>query len=237
MIATDRRSQLNIGTIPSQHRRDFIFDSYLQLYLPLWHPELSGSPIVSKDFNLISCTVYGATHSPPSGRTFDGINDYIDVGNPASLQLTHPFTFEVWYKQSNLCSQRAQNEALGGKYDGTNKKGYRFFLYTSDNLYFTTWDGTNYSEPGASFTYVNQWVHIVGTHNGATARLYFNGVLVNSQSTNNGIADAACNFHIGRLEIGGAPATGFIGEVRLYSRVLNAAEILHNYNGTRGRYT
>ena len=65
-------------------RMNFPLDS-LELYLPLGHPELSGSPIVSKDLNAHSCTVIGAVHVPPTHRAVDATDDKITVPDAASI--------------------------------------------------------------------------------------------------------------------------------------------------------
>ncbi|KKL23084.1 hypothetical protein LCGC14_2428930, partial [marine sediment metagenome] len=57
-------------------RMNFPIDG-LELYLPLWHPELSGSPITAKIplGGGIAGTVTGALHVPPTHRFFDGVYD------------------------------------------------------------------------------------------------------------------------------------------------------------------
>lgn len=65
-------------------RMNFPIDG-LELYLPLGHPELSGSPIISKDLNAHSCTVVGAVHNPPTDRDFDSLDDIITIPSHVSI--------------------------------------------------------------------------------------------------------------------------------------------------------
>ncbi len=54
----------------------------LEYYLPLWHSELSGSPITAKIplGGGVTAAVTGATHNPPRNRYFV-TDDFIDLGN------------------------------------------------------------------------------------------------------------------------------------------------------------
>ena len=57
------------------------------LYLPLWHPSLSGPVFSSIDPYGHTCTVTGATWGI-QGRTFDGDGDFIGVSSDVFHQLS-----------------------------------------------------------------------------------------------------------------------------------------------------
>ncbi|MBI3337453.1 MAG: hypothetical protein HY005_02415 [Candidatus Staskawiczbacteria bacterium] len=50
---------------------------------------------------LVNGPVWSAGHSG-NALTFDGVNDYVDLGNPAALQLTGSMTVSAWvYETAN----------------------------------------------------------------------------------------------------------------------------------------
>ena len=82
-----------------------------------------------------------------------------------------------------------------------------------------------------------QWHHIVGTHDGTTARLYLDGALiVSTPATGFTPNNADHNLQIARSSYSGNTYKGNIGIVRIYDRALTAEEINQNYNLDKNRY-
>ena len=80
------------------------------------------------------------------------------------------------------------------------------------------------------------WVHIAGTYDGMTARLYFNGKQVDSQGLTGNFAPDTTPFILGAN--GNGPDMGvserfpgLVDEIMLYRRALSAAEIAQLYDG------
>ena len=80
---------------------DFIFDPSLVLYLPLYQPD--GASFASRDAYGHLCTVTGALWTP-QGRTFDGADDIIDLGNNVQTVLD---AFEIMNYPSNPNYEKA----------------------------------------------------------------------------------------------------------------------------------
>jgi autotransporter-associated beta strand protein len=163
---------------------------------------------------------------------FDGINDKVNINHSASLNLPNTFTLEAWVKvdPSVTSSNRwgIVSKALwvsGGGATSTSGLGYgidieygrpRFFLGRSDSAWASAHSG--------SMVTTGSWIHIAGTYDGATARLYINGVLTASSNTTNFWNNSA------PLTIGSWPAEnkffrGEIDEVRVWSVTRSVAEI------------
>ena len=72
---------------------------------------------------------------------------------------------------------------------------------------------------------VNVWTHVALTYDGATLRLYVNGVQVASQAQAGSIQTPSTPLRIGGNVPYGEYFQGLIDEVRVYNRALSAAEI------------
>ncbi len=82
--------------------RAIVPSNNLSLYLPLWHPELNGSTIVSKDLGARTFTVTGATWGI-TGRTSAGTDDDISIASDNWLPLTNaPRTIAIWFRTSTV---------------------------------------------------------------------------------------------------------------------------------------
>jgi hypothetical protein len=77
---------------------------------------------------------------------------------------------------------------------------------------------------------LNAWSHLAATYDGATVRLYVNGVQVAATVAKDSIITTTGALRIGGNSIWGEFFTGRIDEIRLYNRVLTAAEIQADVN-------
>lgn len=88
-------------------------------------------------------------------------------------------------------------------------------------------------------TLVDVWYHLVMTFDGLNAKLYKDGVEVNSGSigSNAAFGSTPGRSMIGSYSTGGGELlNGKVGLARIYNRELSAAEVLQNYNSTKSRY-
>lgn len=117
-----------------------------------------------------------------------------------------------------------------------NRSGY-FFLEQSDGWqfrlgnsggYLPGWNGAAGSVGGAPQS--NTWYHLVGAYDGAAGSgyIYVNGVQVKSNAVSGLAQNTAATFNIGDRG-DGAPFTGRIGEVAVYTGVLPANRIQAHY--------
>jgi hypothetical protein len=102
--------------------------------------------------------------------------------------------------------------------------------------------GGPYTDATYSFS-LNTWYHIIGTHErtagSSSIKIYINGSLLSSTTVNptNTVNDNATNVSIGSRFNGGTSVwNGKIATARIYTRTLSAAEVLQNYNATKGRF-
>jgi hypothetical protein len=76
----------------------------------------------------------------------------------------------------------------------------------------------------------NTWTHLAATHDGATLRLYVNGVQAASQAVTGTIRTSSGALSIGGNAVWGEYFRGRLDEVRVYNRALSAAEVQTDMN-------
>jgi hypothetical protein len=191
-------------------------------------------------------TVYGAVPTATGGFFFDGLDDYIDIGNSPMIQLTDRFSVAAWVA---LDATRDRYHGIVGKcvFLGTNGGMCGWMLYKGEDHggyrhRFTVADGevpwkpyfTNSENP---FPYY-EWVHTVGVLDGEEIRLYVNVFLESTVPyTGTGVQDSGQQCSIGRqysqhhgVDSGVwgtyGHAWGIIDEVMIWNYVLSDDEIL-----------
>ncbi len=205
----------------------------LVLYLPLWHPELSGAgPIVSKDLNAISCTITGTTWGS-QGRTFDG-NDVIVCGAAGSISVPQEITLMAW-----VAATAVPTSATG--IIGKSKTGDQFMVAIENALNRFGWNvGANWCWALASPT-LNTFYFLVGRGKSGVAGLgdfYINDVL----QSDVGVADFTTQdnpMKIGYSDRWGATSYSsvIVGELWVYNRVLDLADCSHTRQATKWRFS
>jgi len=164
---------------------------------------------------------------------FDGVNDYLFVGNAPSLNITtNDFTLTAWFKTN-------QN-VYGGIYNILNKGALGVVGYGSliNNNNFTCSiqanGGTNQNFKGGTASINNDTWYFGACVYDRSDQIYkyINGELVGSaayDSGNNNSLDTGTNFQIGARS-GANLFNGTIDEIRIYNRSLSAQQILALYN-------
>src|SRR5205823_1351342 len=161
---------------------------------------------------------------------FDGTSTGVTVANAGSLRLTTGMTLEAWvYPTGGLTGWRAVIDK--------NVDGY-YLMASSDQGNRPAMGGA--WPPGARIMVgptglgLNTWMHLAGTFDGATMRLYVNGVEVMSQAQPAALTATAGTLQIGADSYTGENFAGRIDEVRIYNRALTAAEIQNDMNTAVG---
>ncbi|MDP3014810.1 MAG: LamG domain-containing protein [bacterium] len=162
---------------------------------------------------------------------FDGVDDFVNAGNAASLQVGgsgKSFTLEGWTKRA---SSGVYHNII---WQGTaTKNNGLHFEYRNTNVFTLDFYGNGLNTPIA-YTDVNEWHHWVGTYDGSTnaRKLYRDGILVANDTATEDYLGSGTLF-IGQRVGGAYYFNGSIDEVRIYNRALSAAEISAIYNATK----
>jgi glucose/arabinose dehydrogenase len=166
-----------------------------------------------------------------SALNFDGVNDYVDLGNPTSLKLTGSMTLSAWISSAAF---PADDAAVISKRTSSNS-GYQLDT-TIDNgprtigFKLTGSGGNDMIRYGATAMQAGAWYHVAGVYDATnkTMHVYLNGVLNDgtlSGTVTSSQKNSAANVNIGQRAGGGFSVNGKIDEVRIYNRALTAAEI------------
>jgi len=171
-------------------------------------------------------TIYGAVEAAGKigmARSFDGTDDYMEVPHSASLNITNYLTIGAWVNPSvnNIV------QGIACKLDFGLRQGYEIRLdynHVALRLYNGT---TNYDTTATNvIPSVNVWYHVVGTYDGAKAKVYVNGKLEAEYSFAITIAGTTQPLLIGNRQKGYAYFfSGTIDEVRIVNRALSQDEI------------
>jgi hypothetical protein len=146
---------------------------------------------------------------------------------PASTQIT----VSAWINPADLfCGGFGQCAIASNEpTPGSNMWGYgiRLIANPGPTLQFCwgTEGGPGNCAYGDYTPAFGEWASVIGTYDGAVLNEYVNGLLVASQPGVFPALNTTSDFFIGRLVSGNLPFDGGIDDVRVYNRVLSAAEI------------
>lgn len=166
--------------------------------------------------------------------SFDGVDDYVDVGYNNSLKPT-TLTYSTWIKFSTSQSGRAImalfTNASGGMALGIHDSAPNKIKFHTNSIGSDSGNGV----VGSTALNDNIWHSIVGTFDNGTLKLYVDGEL---DKTLTGVATpnypTSTNFSIGRWTGGVSQYfNGSISDTRIYDRTLSLKEIQTLYNQGR----
>jgi hypothetical protein len=168
------------------------------------------------------------TSGTPSYFSFNGTNQY-GVGFTPNVLPANQYTKSMWLRLNSYASNNnIVSSDAGGHFtfgSGTNKIYSGHSNWVNYNAFVTT----------ATFD-LGQWYYVAVTFEaGVSMKMYVNGVLDSTSSYNlnphpgDGSTDIASFDHNNLL-------IGSIGEFFCYNRPLSDAEVLQNFNSTRGKY-
>ncbi|MFX1279204.1 MAG: DUF2341 domain-containing protein [Promethearchaeota archaeon] len=232
------------ASITSQQRPSRVWNSG---YVGVWHlnEDPSGSPPQIKDNTVPSSDgiAYGSmtlSDQVPGmiGRAldFDGVNDYLDFGNPGEVQITGEITVQAWFKVNYV-----GNDYIVVKSGGSSQRGWDISFDDDIAIAPDGWamfryspDGVNTIITGYERVRINRWYHIAGVFKpNEYSKLFFNGTEVAIRTT--GVApslnDPSLPFRIARRsDAGTSYVNGIIDEVRISNVARSDGWIITEYN-------
>ena len=207
---------------------------------PLATPSMSSSGTTTAD-----TTGHGITGTLVNGATFttagkygnavalNGVNGYVDLGNPAALQLTGSMTVSAWINATAFPGDdaavvsRRDSSGHGFQLDTTVDTGRRTIGFKLTNS-----SGGDMIRYGATTLQTNTWYNIAGVYDAAaqTLHVYLNGQLDDGQLL--GTVTATQQTSALDVEIGQRPGNpgvyqfnGRIDDVRIADHAITQSQI------------
>ncbi|GEM_PF-1003851 len=160
-----------------------------------------------------------------SALEFDGTDDYINIGNDSSLDITgNNITLEAWIKP--IVSGMNRGWIIWKTSGWWDNQGYGMRINTNDRVEFYTRIKNNFVT--SSVLQDNEWYHIVGIYDGINANLYINGILNATNTYTVPIVSNNSNALIGSN--GGEFFDGKIDNVLIYNYTRTPSQIAWDYN-------
>jgi len=202
-----------------------------------------------------SATNAALTNGPTYGNsnngfiTFDGVNDYGLVTNPATLRNQN-FTVSLWIlpeTQNQALTSLADFEhsnagggALNGwviqSEDATTNRFYYITYYTGSSFQPV---GNFGAGKGLQVT-TGVWQNLTYTKSGTTVTGYRNGIQIYTATAASGTVSytAGKNFAVAGTVVAalGRYFKGNISNLQIYNRGLSSSEVVQNFNAIRVRY-
>ncbi|WP_201984647.1 endo-beta-N-acetylglucosaminidase [Hymenobacter rubidus] len=171
--------------------------------------------------------------APPAGSntslSFDGVSKYVDAG---IINLSGAaFSLECWVKPNSFKTTSPFISSLLGMEDGgANTVMLRIGdggIDPNQVQFVAQIGGSTRKLNSVIRLTAGQWTHLAGTYDGATMKLYVNGVLDNSQAAS-GSLTANAPFTLARNYAAPRGLDGRLDEARAWTRALTATEIAAN---------
>jgi len=180
-------------------------------------------------------TIIGAslitTGQVDGADSFDAIDDYVNAGNGASLDITNTVTVTVWIFYTGASRSWILSRDLSSSY------GYQLGIESSRKMTISIGNGSGYNVVTANeVEQTNVWTHIAATYiisasNITSVALFRNGTLVKSgpilRIINNGVNAVLIGSY---SRFGTYWFNGLIDELRIHNRALSLGEITAQYN-------
>ncbi|MBI4358384.1 MAG: hypothetical protein HY584_03720, partial [Candidatus Omnitrophica bacterium] len=175
---------------------------------------------------------------------FDGVGGYVAI-NPIANDLTQDFTIAIWIKANNnhVAASGKEGVVIG---TNTSAGGNVFRLTVGDGSTssrdnrINVYDGRSGAyEITGSVVGDNTWHHVAYTRSGSSGSLYVDGVLQGTHTANYTFSSTH-KWSIGQEWDSATPSDflkGLVDELRIYNRVLSAAQIQNLAQGNLPDYT
>ncbi len=172
--------------------------------------------------------------TPPRCLRFDGVQDYVDIPFKAGVHDLKRFTVAFWMRLAK--GTGGHRSPLTSRSNANGMTGFFFYVNPNDQLEFTIGRGDWLALTGPKIT-PDAWIHVCGSYDEKTMRLYINGQLVGEQGCTdfrpNPQAWGGVPLRLGGGRTESSPQylfKGDLAEVSLWNQALKREQILATMN-------
>ena len=171
--------------------------------------------------------------------SFDGTNDYVNLGNILDY-TTENFTFNTFfYLNSFTTSTPGQGPQLFWK-GSYYANGYYCAINADGTILFHTNQSgaSQFSYTSSGLISVGVWNNVSVVRTGPSVQIYINGVdRTNVSATHINPTSSTGNLQLGAYDAGFIYSNHRVATFQSYSRALSTQEIQQNFNATRSRFS
>lgn len=176
--------------------------------------------------------------------TFDGTNDWVNLGEASSIRWSQVRTISFWYRWDTFVN----GEHVLTMWDLVNGVNQRTIIHSigASNQIQQFWSPNGIADgsviSGSTSLSLNIWYNFTSVFRSGVRELWQNGILIGTLSQATIYTGATTN----RLGISCVPArsidnpqeftNGSMSSLFLYNRALSSEEIIQNYNTHKGRF-
>ncbi len=165
----------------------------------------------------------GTTGQMGRALSFDGVNDYVDLGTPATFPTAPPLTISAWVKFNTVGAAANNRHLVCG-----NTNQWCFYHKQANNKMTLGKNGLDEVVSNTAISDTTTWHHVAVSYNGSNATFYLDGA-------SDGSPAYTTSFSATQMTIGvTAGLTGYLpgslDDVRIYNRALSASEITRLYH-------
>ncbi len=165
-----------------------------------------------------------------SALSFDGVNDYVEVPNSASINPVNFVTVSAWIYPT-APGQSNDSKIIVKRHQTLANDNYSLGFTSGSRPEARIVIGGSMKSIYGPVLSLNAWHHLVGVYNGSTLKLYVNGTEVNSIAASGSLDTSTYPLRIGTRAVDPVNRyfKGSIDEVRVYNRALSEQEVQSLY--------
>jgi prepilin-type N-terminal cleavage/methylation domain-containing protein len=169
---------------------------------------------------------------------FNGSNDKVSVPSIAAFNNFGTGDFSVAFWMDPQGSWSGTTQAMVGQKLSDTAPGFQIYHDSGDTTQIRLRMGDASGDGGDTKSTVGsvstgQWTFVVAMRQSGVGYIYINGVQNASTSNSKNISGGSANFNIGYGDTWNSYYTGYLDDVRVYSRALSSAEIAAMYNAEK----